>query len=755
MRDASSCPPAYRAASWPLLFLLLLTGAAPVSAQLTDLSSFQDSVESISDVRDLRSMLAARSNRKAQSSPVALTERGFVALRLWDLTSDRSQSKLAEKSFKDALERDPAFGWAHYGLGLTYVSGPSVNLEKAGWRGAFVVDDVVAQLTGRDARSRAHRSFLQAIGGKPPIARAAEELAENAITKNKRNTLEDARTALEQRVSATPSDGAAWLALARMDAELGNLTGAAAAIKNALDNGVDDSEVARTGASVLLRIKGREAEGARLWLDGVNALDEESAEAYYDDIEALLSNSEKETWKSMSLDSRASFLREFWPVRAALGGVSVPERLAEHYRRLAYARTVYFRGRTFGAPVSNELRRLPFSQRSHFDDRGLIYVRHGEPVDRVGSARAIMAEQSMGDVFSNGIAESALLGYESWAYRNVDGTIRSFHFEGHGDDYHLMYKLPCNGDWLGDRRLLDPRFGSVNSNCDAPSWRQLSVDMRFAAFDALATDTDAPGFTKELPFFFDLYTFRALEGRTSVVAAVAVPREKLNLSAVAANPAYRIDLSLILVDTLSRHVVRQDDSVRLASQRAVGNDDLFRLHVEIAVPPSRSTVQRVIVSDPSEPGVGQLYGGPFPIPDYSGTKLMLSDIVLAEPSVQGRWHRGAVALALVPTRYFRGGSFNVFYEIYNINKDDRYSTEIEIEEIRKSAGQKLKGLFGGKNSMKISFDGIAATAANGTLQELRRVDAPLSAGTYRMRVMVKNLENGEVTRGEQTFSVPD
>jgi hypothetical protein len=184
------------------------------------------------------------------------------------------------------------------------------------------------------------------------------------------------------------------------------------------------------------------------------------------------------------------------------------------------------------------------------------------------------------------------------------------------------------------------------------------------------------------------------------------------------------------------------------------SDDLLRLHVEVAAPPSRSTVQRVIVSDPTEPGVGQLYGGPFPIPDYNGSKLMLSDVVLAEPLVEGRWRRGDVALALVPTGYFKGGSFNVFYEVYNLAPNARYSTEIEIEPLRSTAGEKIKGLIGGKNKMTLRFEGIAVDVRDGVLQELRRVDAPLPPARYRMRIAVKNLETQEIAKNERTFAVP-
>jgi hypothetical protein len=731
----SSCRRAPRAASWLLLSFVaasLFVCPGPSFAQIADLAPFQDSVRRISDVNRLRGMLANRSSRQAEKSPVALAERGFVALRLYDLTTQTSHAKLAEKSFEQAIRQYPEFGWAYYGLGLAYTHGPNAHPEKLGWRSAFVVDDVIDNITGNDVRSRAHRAFLKAVAAEPPVARAAEELAENALTKNKRKTIEEARTTLLRHLDDAPQDGNAWFALARVSGELGDMGVAADALDQAANFGVDAPNIALERASLLLRMPGREADGAKAWLGGIERMTSAESDEYFEDIRGLLLKPELEAWGTMDLDARANFLRTFWDMRAALGGVTIAERLAEHYRRLTFARQRYYRISKFGAPASNEMRMLPYSQRSDFDDRGLIYVRHGEPRMRVG--------------------RRGMERYESWQYRGLDGENRAFHFfeVSVTKGYSLMHKLPCDQTFLEDRAELDPRFYKLASRCNAMEMLALSAGHRQAAFDALETDSDYPAFTRDLPFFFDLYTFRGEPGKTSVVAAVAVPFDKLTPKA----SDYRLDVSLILADTASRRVIRQDDSLTLAT-KSVNINDLFRLHVELLSPPSRSTVQRVIVSDPSEPGVGQLYGGPFPIPDYSGTRLMISDIVLAEPTPTGRWRRGEVALALVPTGYFRGGSFNIFYEIYNLAVESPYSTEIVIEPIRTSAGDKLKGLFGGKGKMTLRFDGVASSTKDGVLQELRRVDAPLPPGRYRMKVTVTKPETRETATAERTFAVPE
>lgn len=735
--EGQSCRHAHHAASCLVLILLMLVlpGAHTSAAQDRDLAAFQDSVQRIDDVDQLRIMLAHRSSRAAERSPVSLSERGFVALRLWDLTSRTAHSRAAQESFKQAIKRAPDYGWAHYGLGLSYVNSPNTQPEKLGWRAAFVLDDAIENVLGTDALSRAHREFTKAVTSEPPVVRAADELADNAIQKNRLKLLQDAEASLTGFLDAGATDGEAWLALAKVQTELGELGDAVAAADRALELGVSTPEILHTRAVALLRTPGREQEGAQTWFVGIANLTVPLSDRYYRDVYALLSKQERARWKQMDVAARSDFLRTFWEMRAALAGVTIHERMAEHYRRLAVARRAFTRNGKFRAPPTDALLYESARDRPDFDDRGVIYIRHGEPRERYSTPGAQMAN-------------------DSWSYAGLDGRPVMLHFFKPETDYVLMHKVPCDAEWLGDRSGFDSRLGRLGIRCDALERASLSASLREVSYQMLATDSDRPNFTKELPFYFDLYTFRADQGRTAVLAAVAVSAERLNRPARIESGQYRIDISLILADTASKRVIRQDDSVSLGTLRTLGADDLFRLHVEVAAPPSPSTVQRVIVSDPSEPGIGQLYGGPFPIPDYSGNKLMLSDIVLAEPGVSGQWHRGEIALALVPTGYFKGGSFNVFYEIYNIAPNAQYSTEIEIEPLRRSTGDKIKGLFGGKNKMTLRFEGAATNVHDAALQELRRVEAPLPPGHYRLRVTVKDLETQQTARNERVFAVP-
>lgn len=714
---------------------MLALSPTRLSAQ-RDLALLHDSLQRIADPALLRGMIAQRAGTHVDRSPELLTERGLIGFRLYELTAARTESRTAQKAFEAALQQAPKYGWAHYGLGLVLAHGHAANPWAGGFRNAFVLDDAIGRIFGDDAPARARRAFLQAVTGVPPVPQAAMQLADISMQRWSRAQLERAGSALEQLNHSHNASGESWLAYARVQLELGQVEDAVRSVEQAARLGVDRAQAARTLALILFQSNHRDQQGAAAWSESVEHADPRTLQLLFDDVHALLNKEEAAHWEKLDANARRAYLRSFWELRAALSGVPLQERLAEHYRRLTYARRHFWRSARFGVPASNQLMMRSFGDRP-YDDRGVILIRHGQPREVIKSY-------------------GSAIGNESWVYRNLDGHEQLLHFAAmqSTSDYDLIHKLPCDSDWLEARGRHNGTLARLGFRCNTLDQLAASAAYRQQAFAYLVTDSDAPNFTKDLPFYFDLYTFRGNEGRTNVVAAVAVPVERLQRSAVALNPAYRVDISLIVVDTAARRVIRQDDSVALSATRAFKNDDLFRMHVEVTVPPSKTTLQRVIVSDPSEPGVGQLYGGPFPVPDYSTDKLMLSDIVLAEPRVDGRWRRGQVALALVPTGRFKGGSFRVFYEIYNIPQNSAYTTEIEIEPVLKSAGRRIKELFGAKSRIAFRFDGVALDVKNGVLQELRTMEARLSPGRYRLRITVK-AASGETIKGERLFIVPE
>ncbi len=252
-----------------------------------------------------------------------------------------------------------------------------------------------------------------------------------------------------------------------------------------------------------------------------------------------------------------------------------------------------------------------------------------------------------------------------------------------------------------------------------------------------------------LPFFYDLYTFRGASGGTDVVAAFAVPVELLKREREGGELRYRFDVSLVLADTALRSISRTDDSVFVAVDRPLARGHLLHTYIQVEAPASATTVQRVIMTDASTPGVGQLYTTPFLIPDYGGSQLMLSDIALGLPGSRSGWTRGDVALALLPTSQFPAGSFDVYYEVYNLPGHDRYTTELSIEPLDHGDADAASR----EDPVRIRFTGDATPGRDNVVRELRHVDVARGAGRHRLTVTVTNLETGESASRARSFEV--
>ena len=717
--------------------ILVLTGtstAAVSGSQGPDFAALRDSLAQINDASLVRKLELNR-RPTPNAAPADLVKHGLVALRLYDLTADPSASKLATKSFESAVSAAPADGWAQFLLGLSLARSPEAQpLSAGGKRGRFALDDVARRLTGTDAKSRARRAFNAALRTTYPINPAARELARLAVSTQNRNWLEEARAALESLESARQARPEDLVALSLVQSALNDSEAAVLTADRALVAGASPGSARFAAGTARLRFSGREAEGAQLYFDGIRVATDAELQDYYDDALPIANKTEKETWTNGDTETRRNLLLNFWNVRAARGGLPTVERLAEHYRRMPHVEQNFRRTGEYWAPSSNELRWQAADQRSRFDDRGEIYLRHGKPDLAV---RTVFGEN------------------ESWLYRLPDGSNRTFHFFRVHGSYSLPYTIPCDQNWALDRAPLDPSVGKLAISCSAGQTALNSADVRKLYYEALESDSHYPRFTRDLPFFYDLYTFRGEPGKTAVVAAFAVPAEKLEKTSDERGSYYRFDVSLILADTAIGTVSRTDDSAFVSTKRIIRDDDLLRKHLEVQVPPSASTLQRVIVTDATVPGIGQLYGGPFPIPDYGGKQLMLSDIALGRPDTTGGWKRGQVTLALVPTSAFPGGNFSVYYEVYNLPRGNSYSTEITIERLDKGTAAKLRDLLGGGEDIRIRFSEESTAGPDHTLSELRAVQAQLGKGRYRLTVSVRDAVTGQVAKRSRIFRIPD
>lgn len=268
-----------------------------------------------------------------------------------------------------------------------------------------------------------------------------------------------------------------------------------------------------------------------------------------------------------------------------------------------------------------------------------------------------------------------------------------------------------------------------------------------------------PPYPGSLPFFYDLYTFRGDAGATLVVAAFAVSAGELESRRIGRDAVYRFDVTLVVADTLIRSVARSADSAYIAAGRRLPDRHLLYTHVQVEAPPSVHTVQRVVMTDANKPGIGQLYDTALPVPDYSGTDLMLSDIALGQPDPGGGWDRGDATIAILPVALFPESSFDIYYEVYNLPDQHRYVTEIAVQPVSGEGGPPREDVaaalrFRGKADYGDGADdGDEDSLQHLMLPELRRISGELEAGRYRITVTVTDEDTGETASRSRLFEV--
>lgn len=250
---------------------------------------------------------------------------------------------------------------------------------------------------------------------------------------------------------------------------------------------------------------------------------------------------------------------------------------------------------------------------------------------------------------------------------------------------------------------------------------------------------------RDLPFDYGIHTFRGEEGRTTVIAAVAVPVSELRRESHDGELRYRFDVRFVLADPDKGAVTESIDSVFLSVDRPLSRRHLLHTVIELPdAPPSSTTEQRIVVTDATRPGVGQLYLTPFPTPDYRGTELMLSDLAFGLPDTPPGWTRRGVGLALLPPSRFPERAFDIYYEVYNLPPNRPYETEIAIQRLDDDDEDSV---------VRARFSGESASDPDGILGELRRVESPLERGRHRITVTVTDLRDGRQTSQSRVVDV--
>jgi len=730
-RSSSVMMPMLRTCPYLLFAALVATAPARAqsAAQRTVIEAFRDSLDRATDSAGLARLDAqlVERIRGDRSNAVAHLRLGFLALRRAGLGADRLYEDAASE-FQWVTRVSPSWPYGWYGLGLA-----EFGLAASGR----------ARQASTRARpfQRAQAALSRAISLDPSMA----ELMEGEAFAARRRQPARAAVVLDavrQASQGRAAGAAVQPVLGRLEREFGDPQAALKAFETFLPRsgrarGHTLLEVARTRF-----LLGR-ADGAQPYYEGAVFDDTLTVQAYRRDIALVAADSELRVFDLATGQARAAFLRTFWRLRDAADLRDEGERLREHYRRVYLARRS-FPGLT---PVAGRDPALRVALREPpVDDRGAIYIRHGEPDDRVRMS-ALGVEPN-----------------ESWRYTSDAGD-QVLHFVARNDpeQFRLVESLFDVADAAGNlpaaarspvavegqemllrsRTSLSPfyqRAGQVDGG-EGRDFRLAERAMsRASLVSATTSDSYRHRFRRSLGARLDLVVLGTDSAGATLHVGFAVPFDSLEAVWLAQGVEYPLHLHLGVFDLSGQFVAEIDSTVRPTT---LVDGDRRWVAGSAAVPiPAGRMRMRLRLEDGeaggSEPPVRSLEVVPL-----QPSPVGMSDLALGNPA--GPW----------PVVAPRGGSVSL-----NPLGEFRRDSRVELAyQVSAPAGSSLVSqitlIRTDEQAGVIRSDRYQEQAGAGARLVRHPVDVrKLKPGPYRLEVTVTDGRGGLARRWKE-FTITD
>ncbi len=714
--------------------LLLTVGPAVAGAQSTwerdALTRLRDSLRFSADTSGMlmleRGMIEeAKAERFEAMHHLRL---GIIALRLSELQPREPHLDHAMSEFEWAAELRPDWPWPWYGLGLAEARGHD---RASGFAGGLYT------MLGLDRERVSGNAFARAIAADPAFIDGLLEFARVALDQRIDAPVGPAVEALRAATASKIGwDPALLLARGRLERLAGHPDSAAVVLRRAVllsrAPAVAEVELARTLplTGPITGPAGRRRREAthRAYQIAAATDDGEAIAMLRRDLEPIADSTELAAFDALTPAERPVWLDAFWSARDALDLREAGSRLAEHFRRWDVAR--------------REFRLPPFRRRyrwgietwqsgdSELDDRGLVYVRQGEPSLRIIWPKSRPANRV--DPLTHNY------GNESWRYDRPDGVL-TLHFVARDDpaDYRLV-ETPLELDVALDQleRHADEIPGLervIRAGEYSATWVSEDVRRNVRASMAIATRTDSweRHYRQILSGRAQLLAIGVRDGQPLVHIVWAIDAGALREMPTAARGSVPVHVRASFFDRRGRAVATLDTvqfvavpgpSARLVAARA-----------EVPVEPGSLLVRFGVELDSTR-------GMVFPVdslvaPHPEAPALELSAVLLGRAGASLPWLVTPADTAWLDAAgvYAPNDTVTLYTEAYGLASGAR--ARIRIKVTRKRSG--LARLFGARSTAISVSESVVATG--GRLPFRRELALRgLEPGNYALEVTVES-----------------
>lgn len=442
--------------------------------------------------------------------------------------------------------------------------------------------------------------------------------------------------------------------------------------------------------------------------------------------------------KLKTLDEKRRFYNLFWLMRDPLPAADTNIRLIEHFRRLLYAEENYrFDGfrLEFNNPDRLHYLQFPkvFSLNKKFNDKGLVYIRHGSPHERVFSIGQNVKQN------------------ETWVYYpDAAHKKMMFHFfiddNATGNNWRLGAEI--TRDMLESRLTVDPVFQQMYM---ADPLEQLRYDTIIAERSredvAAGLNSDRHSWEEKIQaidFPYTIAAFRDEGGGTRYDVIIGLTTGQLWPSLKSFNPDAEVTMGVAAFDPQWNPQLHRNWSLHASQIRAMSDS----LGYYIASVPMTSRASYLYVSlfvnIPSEKKVGgyrfKYNGRTFPYGRLSMSDILLSHHV-SRDQASGEFTRHGLTVLPNPGGVFdRRLPLYVYFELYNLPVKGReplpFTLQYRLKLLKKYQGNvfnRLAKLFS-RESEEIS--NLVERQATGEMSvEYLALDLnKKSYGRYRLQV---------------------
>ena len=674
----------------PLLLLALapllpvrLPGQSPATrSQLLGLLDSLAGVQAVRPLEQLRDSLHEAWD-SGSPDPVVAIQEGIVRLRLAEL-ADGWEFGRAGRAF-DRARGMLTWPFPWYGHGLA-------SAGQADWQAAEPLN--IGLRVGDGARRDAVEAFQEALDRDPhflpALAGLSQVSAEIGDTAVERGTLERLRAAGDD----VPANVLA--ARARLERLVGDPDSAVSVAGRRLVQGGAGDGLAELDLARALFVQGR-LEGARHYYAGAASDDSAVVAAYRRDLAFIADSGELAAFDGAKGMARVAFLRQFWARRDRLDLRGDHERLREHYARLAWARSHY--------PLLTNRRRYsrvdPYRSGSQgLDDRGIMYVRHGPPDEKVGGPMMGMMPN------------------ESWVYHRPDGDFL-LHFSAGGKgteggdiaDYRLVpsiYDLRGDARFLPMDMLLQSREPLSDLYTKMMAWgpegaarvrrREREIGMTSIV---LGTETDDHLLRYARPL--DVIASTLNVGRTRdgslVHLVLGLPVTAADSAAAPSTVVLRLKVTFFDSAATTFHHVEQPLLLDIPEGAREGG--FLLAHAAVALPPGTWRYHAALERGDSTGTL--LPTGQVEAAAFDGRRLELSDLVLGRSDAGPAWFASpADTVVFDPFRAYRPGEITrLYYEVYGLPDGKAWETRVMV--VRRREGKPFDPRHPGKAAMSLSF----------------------------------------------------